>query len=150
MNNFKFDYTSFSDREIRLLNVLTNKTFGQLDRRVLLNVIRRLDLSKQIEVELIDKNNIDTYLNFNSNVLKDGEVLFEKLSRKSVCILGSIIFGHTKIVKDKTDFVFDKSEKECKVIQYPLIVETTEIEINERDNFKETVRSKLIVCLNGF
>ena len=150
MNNFKFDYTSFSDREIRLLNVLFKKTFGQLDKRVLLNVIRRLDLSKQIEVEIIDKNNIDTYLNFNSNVLKDGEVLFENVSRRSVCILGNIIFGHSKTVKDKTDFVFDKSEKECKVLQYPLIVETTEIEINERDNFKETVRSKLIVCLNGF
>lgn len=150
MNNFKFDDTSFSDRETRLLNVLTKKTFGQLDKRVLLNIIRRLDLGKQIEVELIDKKDINRNLNFVSTVLKDGETLFESISRKSVCLLGNVIFGHDKVVKDELDYIYSSSNKESKVMQYPLIVETTEIEIDKKDNFRELTRSKLIICLNGF
>lgn len=146
MRNDSFSNLNYEEREHRFLDVIYKKTYGNIDKRSLLSIIKRLDLTKQIAVNVVSKSqfNLDSKMKDCIHI-EEGEI--SRIDKTWVSILaGDISLGvENKVVTDSMDCITNNTATTVK--QYPAIVHVIKETMSDK---QDSISNSIVICLSGF
>ena len=121
MNNSSFTQTDEQTRLNNLIDVLDKRCRGFLKRDVLMSVVNRLDLKKQMVIDVVNEAVFNTQAKTRSvYYFNDGQLDNVQL-QWARCLIGSVEFGHEVVNMENGNENITKSQP-TKIITYPAIV----------------------------
>lgn len=142
MNNSNFVTTDEFTKVSNLVDVLYKRCRGFIKKEVLISVVNRLDLTKQMLIEIVNENEFKSkvkemaVIHFNNNDVHQVDVQWVRV------LMGSVDIGREVIHSSKEELVSVINEP-TSIITYPAIA----IIENQTLGSADTINKRLIIYI---
>lgn len=142
MNNSNFVTTDEFTKVSNLVDVLYKRCRGFIKKEVLISVVNRLDLTKQMLIEIVNENEFKSkvkelaVIHFNNNDVYQVDVQWVRV------LMGSVDIGREVIHSSKEEVISNLSEP-TSIITYPAIA----IVENQTLGSADTTNKRLIIYI---
>lgn len=142
MNNSNFVTTDEFTKVSNLVDVLYKRCRGFIKKEVLISVVNRLDLTKQMLIEIVNENEFKSkvkemsVIHFNNNDVYQVDVQWVRV------LMGSVDIGREVIHSSKEEVISNLNEP-TSIITYPAIA----IVENQTLGSADTTNKRLIIYI---
>lgn len=150
MYNAEFKRSSDDYREDRLVHIIYRKTEGKLPKSIITAMLKSVDLSKQIEILVVKKEDLDkySYIEQRINCNHKGNMLSLRTDYCK-CIYGSMKFGKSIVISREKVIEYLAVEKPI-YNYFPIVIFQNQEEFYVSDNkLKSSFTNVIIICLDN-
>ena len=125
MENLEFVKTDKTTREKNMVNILDKRCRGFIRYDVLMSVVQRLDLTRQMNIDVVNEVVFKIQAKTKTTIAFNNGEISNVCVQWAQCLLGDVRFGkEVVIVEDGSEIIQESVQPE--IISYPAIVKIEE------------------------